>query len=285
MLDSIINAFTKGDIKGLDSKLLHSAYWSQHDAKLYGFEKLNTIVGNWLKLVGRSTIISHQTILQDNHYIVHLTLEPDENDGKVNYIFWLETNQQLIKSVSAIVDTVQLAMLPNCSAQIVSECLPSADPLLISDYDQQDHLQNELAWPSNLVTNHDGKIKILDQWWAIWIQKQLVNINKIYAENALVSLPSQAKHANRQLLFDYVLSITSKLTRIFTQLEDIAIQDKHVAIKWFLDGDDGSTKVRLPFFTLLEIENGQIISDTTICDILSFQKRFSKSRIFDHVSP
>jgi hypothetical protein len=285
MLNSIINAFTKGDIKGLDAKLLHSAYWSQHNAKLYGSEKLNTIVGNFLSLVGKVTIIPRQSIRQDNYYVIHLVLEPENSSSNVNYILWLETDQQLIKSVNSIIDTVQLATLSNLSVQSISDNLPTADPLVISDYDQQDHLQNELAWPSNLITGNDKKIKILDQWWSIWIQRQLANIDKVYAENALVSLPGQAEQSNRQGIFDFVLSVTSKLTRVFTQIEDIVIEDTHVAIKWFLDGDESSGKVRLPFFTVLEIDNGQIVSDTTVCDILSFNKYFNQSRIFDHISP
>lgn len=283
MLNSIINAFTKGDIKSLDSLLLHSAYWSQHDAKLYGSEKLNMIVGNLLSVVGKTTIVAHQSIRQANHYVINLNIKPENGGNSVNYILWLECNQQLIKSVNAIVDSVQLANLSKRGAKSISDNLPIADPLIISDYDQQDHLQNELAWPSNLIAGHDDKIEILDQWWSIWIQRQLANIDEVYAEDAIVNLPGQTKQTNRQGLFDFVLSVTSKLTRVFTQIEDIAVEDKHVAIKWFLDADEVKGKVRLPFITLLEIDNGKIVSDTTLCDILSFNKRFIHSRIFDNI--
>lgn len=283
--NSIMNAFTQGDIKGLDSLLLHSAYWSQHDAKLYGSEKLNIIVGNLLSVVGKTTIAVHQSIRQANHYVINLIIEPENSGNSVNYILWLECNQHVIKSVNAIVDTVQLATLSKRGVKSISDNLPIADPLIISDYDQQDHLQNELAWPSNLIDGHDDKIEILDQWWSIWIQRQLANIDKVYAEDAIVSLPGQIKQTNQQGLFDFVLSVTSNLTRVFTQIEDIALEDKHVAIKWFLDADEANGKIRLPFITLLEIDNGKIVSDTTLCDILSFNKRFNQSRIFNQISP
>jgi hypothetical protein len=74
------------------------------------------------------------------------------------------------------------------------------------------------------------------------------------------------------------------LTRIFTQLEDIAIDGQDVAIKWFLDGDEGDDKIRLPFITLLKIENNRITVDTTICDILAFNKNFSASRVFKQIT-
>jgi hypothetical protein len=48
-----------------------------------------------------------------------------------------------------------------------------------------------------------------------------------------------------------------------------------------LDGDEGKNKIRLAFIMLLEIENNKSIVDTTICDILAFNKNFSASRVFN----
>jgi ketosteroid isomerase-like protein len=280
MLYSIINAFTKGDLADLNSKMLHSAYWEQHNAKFYGSEKLNMILGNWFALTGTCTVLSHQTIKQNNHYVVYLTFEPTNKNGTVNYVFWLETNQLMVKSVLAIVDTVQLVVLNHNNPEKVSDNLPSADPLVISDYDQQDNLQNNIAWPSNLIGEQTHNIEILDQWWAIWSQKQLANINALYNDDAVINLPGDKHPQKRERLFEFVLSKINTLTRIFTQLEDIAIEGQDVAIKWFLDGDEGENKIRLPFITLLKIENNKITVDTTVCDILAFNKNFSASQVF-----
>ncbi|GAB56005.1 hypothetical protein GPUN_1889 [Glaciecola punicea ACAM 611] len=281
MLDSIINAFTKGDLAGLNSKLLHSAYWSQHNATLYGSEKLNTVLSHWLSFAGKCTVVDHHTIEQGNHCIIHLTFEPINNKVTINYVFWLETNHLMIKSVKAIVDTVQLATASQHERKQVSASLPASDPLMISDYDQQDHLQNDIAWPSMLVGKHIEKAEILDAWWALWGQNQLSNIDKIYSENAIINLSGHKTHLNRDLLFEYVLSKTSKLTRTFAQLEDIAIDGQHVAIKWFLDGDEGSHKIRLPFISILKIESNHITNETTLCDVLAFNKSFPLSTLFE----
>jgi ketosteroid isomerase-like protein len=280
MLDSIINAFTKGDLADLNSKMLHSTHWTQHNAKFYGSEKLNTVLGNWFALTGKCTVLAHQTIKQNNHYVVYLTFEPTNKNGTINYVFWLETNQLMVKSVLAIVDTVQLAAINQNSPEKVSDNLPSTDPLVISDYDQQDNLQNDIAWPSNLIGKQTQNADILDQWWAIWSQKQLANINTLYNDDAVINLPGDKHPQKRERLFDFVLSKINTLTRIFTQLEDIAIEGQDVAIKWFLDGDEDENKIRLPFITLLKIENNKIIVDTTVCDILAYNKSFSASRVF-----
>jgi ketosteroid isomerase-like protein len=284
MLDSIINAFTKGDLADLNSKMLHSAYWGQHNAKFYGSEKLNMILGNWFALTGKCTVLTHQTIKQNNHYVVHLTFEPTNKTGIINYVFWLETNQKMLKSVLAIVDTVQLAAVNKGDTEKVSNNLPATDPLVISDYDQQDHLQGDIAWPSSLIGKQTQNVEILDQWWAIWSQKQLANINTLYNDNAVINLPGDKHPQKRDQLFEFVLSKINTLTRIFTQLEDIAIDGQDVAIKWFLDGDEGDDKIRLPFITLLKIENNRITVDTTICDILAFNKNFSASRVFKQIT-
>jgi ketosteroid isomerase-like protein len=280
MLDSIINAFTKGDLADLNSKMLHSAYWGQHNAKFYGSEKLNMILGNWFALTGKCTVLAHQTIKQNNHYVVYLTFETTNKNGTINYVFWLETNQLMVKSVLAIVDTVQLAALNQDSPEKVSDNLPSTDPLVISDYDQQDNLQNNIAWPSNLISKQAQNVEILDQWWAIWSQKQLANINTLYNDDAVINLPGDKHPQKRERLFEFVLSKINTLTRMFTQIEDIAIEGQDVAIKWFLDGDEGENKIRLPFITLLKIENSKITVDTTVCDILAFNKNFSTSHVF-----
>jgi hypothetical protein len=280
MLDSIINAFTKGDLADLNAKMLHSAYWAQHNAKLYGPEKLNTILANWFTLAGKCTVLDYQTVKHNNHYVIHLTLESENKNGTINYIFWLETDQLVIKSVQALVDTAQLAEVSMHELIKISDSLPTADPLMISDYDQQDHLQDDIAWPSKLIGKNNEKAEVLDGWWAIWSQKQLSNINKFYNANAVINLSGNKHPQKKALLFDFVLSKANKLTRTFTQLEDIAVDGQHVAIKWFLDGDEASSKIRLPFITLLTIENNKITRDTTTCDILAFNKHFPASALF-----
>jgi hypothetical protein len=121
MLDSIINTFTRGDLADLSSKMLHSVYWAQHSAKFYGSEKINVVLGNWFAFTGEYTVLAHQTIKQNNHYVVPLTFEPTNKNGIINYVFWLETNQLMLKSVLVIVDTVQLEAVIHSNTEKMSD--------------------------------------------------------------------------------------------------------------------------------------------------------------------
>jgi hypothetical protein len=78
-----------------------------------------------------------------------------------------------------------------------------------------------------------------------------------------------------------VLSIKSKLTRVFCQLEDVVIEGNNAAIKWFIDADELGQKIRLPLMTILKTNGEQITSEITTCDILAFNKRHHHSKLFE----
>jgi hypothetical protein len=176
---------------------------------------------------------------------------------------------------------LQLSIAKNIHTDELTLSLPDPDPLVIPDYDQQDNLQEEFATPSCLVTKPNSLNFLLDTWWAIWSNSQLSIIDNIYTETSDISLPGTFQQKNRDDVFKFILSIRSKLTRIFCQLEDVVIEGNSAAIKWFIDGDEFGQKIRLPLMTILKTDAGQITSEITTCDILAFNKRHSHSKLFE----
>lgn len=281
MLNSLINAFTQGDLSGLNSKLLHSTCWSQHNAKAYGEDQLKSIPLNWLTLAGRCQLTKSHSICANNQYVINLQLALENTKQPVNYTFWLETNGQVIKSVKAVLDTKQLAFASNKPTDQVIEALPYPDPFVLQDYDQQDHLQGEFAKPSNVVQLGEEQKILLDKWWEIWSKAQFSSIDSVYQVNAQIQLPGLMTCTDRNMLFNFVVSKFSHLSRTFAQIEMVVIEGNNVAIKWFLDGDEKGQRIRAPFISMLTIDNNQIKAELTTTDILAYSKRFSQSELFN----
>lgn len=281
MLNTLINTFTKGDLIGFKSTLLHSTCWAQHSAKAFGEDKLQSIPLNWLTLAGKCQVKSSINITDGNQQVINLSLMPENGKNLINYTFWLKTNGKVIKAVDAIVDTMQLAFSTSQSADKVKQQLPQPDAFVIQDYDQQDHLQDELAIPSNIAPLNSELAAVLDTWWSIWSKSQLSAISDIYHDNAEINLPATSTSINPDGLFNFVLGKFNCLTRSFCQLESIAIEGNQVALKWYLDGDENGNKIRAPFITMLTIDNGKISQEITTTDILAYINRFGDSVLFN----
>jgi hypothetical protein len=280
MLDMLIRTFTLGDVTGYKSSLLHSSFWSQHNTKMFGEDKLTSVPLTWLMSAGRCQVEQSLVVQQANISVIHLKLKTQDYDLPINYTFWLHNNGKAIKSVYAIVDTLQLSIAKNATVDEITLSLPEPDPLVIPDYDQQDNLQGEFAIPSSIITELGSLSVLLDSWWSIWSNSQLSIIDDVYTEKSDISLPGSFQQKSRSDIFEFVLSIRSKLTRVFCQLEDIVIEGNHAAIKWFIDADELGQKVRLPLITILKTNGKHITSEITTCDILAFNKRHYHSTIF-----
>lgn len=281
MLTTLVQAFTKGDLAELKSKLLHSTSWAQHNAKSYGEDKLNAIPVNWLKLAGACHVEQSDVVSQGHHQVINLVLRPDGADNKVNYTFWLETNGQVIKSVDAIVDTMQLTFATSQTTEKVVQALPQPDAFVLQDYDQQDHLQDELATPSNVAGLSGDLATLLDTWWSVWSSAQFSGISQVYAEDAEISLPGSALSSGPTELFNYVLNKYSQLTRVFCQIEKVAVEANKVAVKWYLDGDENGKRIRASFISVLTLDKGKVTADITTSDILAHINRFPDSELFN----
>jgi hypothetical protein len=281
MLDMLIKTFTQGDVAGYKSSLLHSSFWSQHNNKMFGEDKLTSVPLTWLMSAGRCQVLQSLVVRQANISVIHLKLKTQQHDLPINYTFWLHNNGKVIKSVYAIVDTLQLSIAKNTHVDEITLTLPEPDPLVIPDYDQQDNLQGEFATPSCLTTQPCSLNILLDSWWTIWSSSQLSNIDDVYTEKFDVSLPGIFQQKSSRDMFEFVLSIKSRLTRVFCQLEEVVVEGNNAAIKWFIDADELGQKIRLPLMTILHTNGEQITSEITTCDILAFNKRHHHSKLFE----
>ena len=281
MLDMLIKTFTQGDVAGYKSSLLYSSFWSQHNTKMFGEDKLTSVPLNWLMSTGRCQVSQSLAVRQANISVIHLKLKIQEHDLPINYTFWLQNNGEVIKSVYAIVDTLQLSIVKNTHVDEITLSLPEPDPLVIPDYDQQDNLQGEFAIPSGIIPKPCSIDVLLDSWWSIWSSSQLQVIDDVYTQKSVISLPGSFQQKSSSDIFKFVLSIRSKLTRVFCQLEDVVVEGNNAAIKWFIDGDEFGQKVRLPLITILKTNGEQITSEITTCDILAFNKRHHHSKLFE----
>ena len=277
----LINTFTKGDMAGYKSSLLHSSSWSQHNSKMFGEDKLTSVPLTWLMSAGRCQVMQSLVVKQANISVVHLKLKTQDYESPINYTFWLHNNGEVIKSVYAIVDTLQLSRAKKIDANQMLLALPEPDPLVIPDYDQQDNFQSEFATPSSIIIEQCSIGVLLNSWWSIWSNTQLSIIDEVYTGKSNISLPGTFQQKSSSEIFEFVLSVRSKLTRVFCQLEDVVVEGDNAAIKWFIDGDEFGQKVRLPLITILKTNGEKIVSEITTCDILAFNKRHQHSKLFE----
>ncbi|MCG7533184.1 nuclear transport factor 2 family protein [Psychrobium sp. MM17-31] len=280
MLTTLVDAFTQGDIAGLKAKLLHSTCWNQHNHKAYGEDKLQAVVLDWLKLAGQCEVISSVEIKDGQQQVINLSLKTANSEQPISYTLWLETNGEVIKRVDAIVDTAQLAIATAQSPKAIAKAIPTPDAFVLLDYDQQDHLQDELATPSMLADMPSAIAQAADTWWSIWSNAQLSAVNAIYNDDTDVQLAGSTGSQSNSAVFESVLGLNTKLTRVFAQIQQVAVAGEQVAVKWYLDGDEKGNRIRIPFISLLTIKDGKIAQDITTCDAIAHKKRFTKSDIF-----
>jgi hypothetical protein len=89
MLDMLIKTFTQGDVAGYKSSLLYSSFWSQHNTKMFGEDKLTSVPLNWLMSTGRCQVSQSLAVRQANISVIHLKLKIQEHDLPINYTFLL----------------------------------------------------------------------------------------------------------------------------------------------------------------------------------------------------
>ncbi|QDP00998.1 nuclear transport factor 2 family protein [Thalassotalea sp. PS06] len=281
MLTALINTFCRGDIAVFTDNLLHSSAWQQHNKNHYGEDQLRSVPQHWLSIAGRCELKQTKMIHQDQFMAIDLTFIQPVTNKDIHYTFWLETNNKVIKSASATIDTLALADASGIDEASLIKQLPTPDPLIIADYDQQDHLQSELVKPSSICNADSSTSQLLDLWWSVWAKSELHTIQQVYDENAKIKLPTIESEVNGDGLFDFVLAKFNHLTRVFVQLEHVIVEQNKAAVKWYLDGDDAGQRIRVPMTTLLNFHHGKVNEELTTTDVLAFQKRFPASTLFD----
>lgn len=282
--DVISGIYTEGNLQRIRHLLLHSSSWQQGQFTAYGESQHSRLWINWLTQCGVSDITRVCQVDNDlGRSAILLEMKPAKSSLPTRAIFWLHHNGEHIKSVDVSVDTHLLQDGLGGDSGALATWWPNPDPLIISDYDQQLHPKTAHASPSDFFESLPSHISVLEQWWEVWQTMQLSHIWQLYTPDSDIFLPGKVDSTSADGLFAFVSQQLNQVTRHYCQIEDIIFDqqaDSRFAIKWNLEGDvrteTGVHRVRLPFMSLLELDQGKIKSEYLIFDQIAFNKQFKE---------
>lgn len=286
MFKELIELYTRGDIKALSSKILHSTSWKQHDFTAYGNMQIGKLWLKSLEQFGFLTLSKQQTVQGKEFSALYFELTDDESNQSVSVTLFFEHNKAHLKRLHCIVDTIKLSKLLNLTpAQVIAE-LPSPDPLLLSQFDHQMHPQSYHAVPSDICDMPKEINQAITHWWNIWQEKHLASFEKIYHSNAMVSISGFGTHPGYTALRQFQLKLHNRMNRNYCQLEHMCFDEKHktIAIQWHIDGDylENNTinRIRIPVTSIIRLENNLIVEEQFQVDWLAICKGFNLSYPF-----
>jgi hypothetical protein len=273
LLESLTRLYTEGDLEGARARLLHSAAWSQHQFTAYGDELVSQCWMSWLEVCGLSKCEDLRSVSTPGQSLHLFSLRPRRGREPVRISLWTWHNDEYLKRVFCHVDTAQLCRSLGTEALALAEHLPAPDPLLIEDYDPQEHVGIVDVVPGDLLEGDAGLNRTLGCWWALWQRMQLASVERCYAHEAVIRIPGIDGPVSPSDLTDYCSEWFVRMRRRCCQLESV-IADRAdpgaVAVLWRMEGDmDGRTgarRVRVPVVSLLQIADGRIRADTMIVD-------------------
>ncbi|WOH35785.1 nuclear transport factor 2 family protein [Thalassotalea fonticola] len=280
MFNKLIELYTKGDLAQLSSSILHSTAWQQHDFTAYGNMQIENLWLKSLEQFGFLPLAEQQTVQGDGFSALYFELSVENQQYSLAVSFFFEHNEQHIKRLRCIVDTLALAKLQQNEGKQIQELLPTPDPLLLSQFDHQLHPQSYHATPKDVCDLPKDIDNIMSQWWNIWQEKQLASFASLYNDDSQIKLAGSATSCGFHQLRSFHLKLHNRLNRSYCQLENICYDSEQntLAILWHIDGDYldvGATKrVRIPMMSFLTIEDNKIVKEQLQVDWLSFTKRF-----------
>lgn len=285
MFDQLIELYTKGDIKQLSNKLLHSSAWKQHDFTAYGNMQTEKLWLSSLEQFGFLTLMKKLTVHGSTYSSIYFELSNQE-ENKVSVSCFFEHNNTHIKRLHCVVDTLALSKLLNKTPQQVMSLLPTPDPLQLSQFDHQLHPQSYHAMPSDVADLPKEINDTVSQWWSIWQEKQLINIDKVYSSQAKIDIAGMETSQAPSTLRNFQLKLHNRMNRSYCQLEHICFDEAQntVAVQWHIDGDylDAGTikRIRIPVLSLLTLDNNAIVEEQLQVDWLAVCKSFNLSYPF-----
>lgn len=283
MFNALINLYTQGDIAGLQSKLLHSSAWQQHCFTAYGNTQISRLWMQNLNEFGFSELVSSEQIDNGEFSALLCCFKQNNNDKTIRVAFNFEHNGEFIKRVNCHLDSSSYSTYLQLDDEELMDNLPSADPLVIAQFDHQLHPQSFHANPSDLAdlgSNEDS----VNAWWTIWQNQQFPIIKSIYAEDAIVSLPTPNTTNTTTSLRNFILSLGQTLNRSYCQLERVIVDKNNrdkIAIVWQIDADiteNGDIiRIKVPVQSFLTLNNGLIKQEQIVIDWHAVMKRFNAS--------
>ena len=288
MFNQLIALYTEGDLAQLSSRILHSTAWKQHDFTAYGSMQINKLWFKSLEQFGFLHVVKRQEIQSDNFSALYIELskESASHNENVSISFFFEHNNQHIKRVHCVVDTLALAKLLQQEPSVLIDALPTPDPLLLSQFDHQLHPKSYHATPNDVCDLPNGISDTVNQWWNIWQEKQLASFKNIYSDSAKIQIAGFGTHEGFKQLRDFQLKVHNRMNRSYCQLENICVDkaESSLAVKWHIDGDyidnDKIKRIRVPVISVLTIENKHIVEEKLQIDWLALYKQYGLSYPF-----
>lgn len=285
MFNTLIELYTKGNITNLQNMLLHSSSWQQHGFTAYGETQIKNLWLNSLNDFGFGDI-NHKITVDDGKFAtIYCLFATEDNQEPVRLIINFEHNNSHIKRVKCTIDSISYLNSLESNEQHFMANLPTADPIIISQFDHQQHPHTFHAQPSDIAELQENQ-QLINTWWQLWQCQQFPNIDDIYADDAQINLPSANASNKKQDLRNFILGLSHQLNRSYCQLERIVIDQQNcnnMSISWQIDADieqnNNKVRVRLPVQTMLIIDQGKITKEEICIDWHAAMKQFNLSSI------
>jgi len=284
---TIRQLFADGDLESMRSHLLHSTAWVQHGRTHFGNEQITAAWMVWLANCGLSDCSDFISIGSECESLEILTLKPKSKTSSVRIAVWNWHNREFIRRLVCIPDTELLGHSLGINNSAVAEMLPLPDPLLISDYDQQQHPFSVSVTPADLAELPAGMKGAVEGWWSLWQDEQLAAVDNCYSQDAKIQLPGRNEDQSKNQLVDYASGMFQQMQRRYCHPESVLLDPNNsncLGVLWHMEGDMTSTtgksglprqRVRNTLVSYLEIQHGKIVRDTLIFDQAALIKRLS----------
>lgn len=269
---SIANAiealFVDGAIDLLRAKLLHSSSWQQFGFTAYGPDQIQTLWLRTFQQVGPCKLVGRQQQSTGLQHALHLSLQPlDDEQALLQVVVTFEANQTHIKKANCILAFETAEGFPQSQ-------LPTPDPQVLSQLDQQQHLHTSHATPIDVcpALSRDAPelAEVVSQWWQTWSTRQLSQVPALYADDAKVCVLQGEADCSVSTLTALHNHLNVELLRNYKQLSSVVFDAAkgQVAVEWMIDADipDSQQRIRIPVVSLLTIANKTIHSEFLLID-------------------
>lgn len=260
----------------IKSAWLHTSYWQQSGAKLFGSTTLNKMLMRWISITQQLPPCSiRHMALQDGNSLVML-LEPRAQSTAMGplvplALFRIEHNHHHVKSIQCTLNSHQLRK----HVANLTELTPHPEPLMVINFDQQIHGNTIHAMPQDFISLSSDRLQVVTRWWLQW-QQLSFNNQPLYHPEANIYWSSYGSIDSSQLR-TRLTELLLALDRPYAQLQSVAVDDnqQRMFIGWQLDFDYQGQRCRLPIKSLLTFnEQHQITEEHLIFDQQQFERQF-----------
>lgn len=287
MLHTIHQLLGKIDTKTLSRALLHSSRWLLGERLHYGPIQQRGLMANWLDITTRYETVELCAKVQSGDVEAGVFCLSSASTNTY-FIAQCEHRNGAIKQLLQWVDSASLAAHYNtkeASGYDNSMSLPfwpEPDPLQLSEFDPQLHLQTTHAGICDVIEGDasDARKGMLSDWWQIWQGFDVAGIESVYETIDHFSVNSAVvKESASPSIVSWLAQLEGKLHRRYSQLEQVVTDENSALVRWRIDADikseNGLIRVRIPIASMLTFAQNKIEREYWVIDALAFEKRFA----------